>query len=87
MTAPEQRTGRPGFRLYSVEEAADLLGIGRTFMFRLIATGEVESLKVGRRRKIGSDALDRYIARLIEQQSATTSTSKSSSVRPDNRAS
>jgi excisionase family DNA binding protein len=44
-----------------VAEAASLLGVGRTYMFRLIATGEVESIKVGKLRKIPHDALGRYI--------------------------
>ena len=54
--------------LYSVEEAARLLGIGRTFMFQLVATSEVGSLKIGKRRKIPRRALDDYIARLIAEQ-------------------
>lgn len=58
--------------LYSVEEAADLLGIGRTFMFHLVATGEIDSFKIGKRRKIPRGALDSYIERLrTEQQLAT----------------
>jgi excisionase family DNA binding protein len=56
--------------LYSVDEAADLLGIGRTFMFRLIATGEIDSLKIGRRRMIPSEALERYIERLRSASAA-----------------
>lgn len=60
----------PGQLLYSVEEAADLLGIGRTFMFRLLATGEIDSLKIGRCRKIPRDAIDGYIERLRSQQAA-----------------
>ena len=55
--------------VYSVDEAADLLGIGRTYMFRLVATGEIDSFKIGSRRKIPRDALDRYIARLRAEQS------------------
>lgn len=54
--------------LYSVEEAADLLGIGRTFMFHLVATGEVDSLKIGKRRKIPRDSLNSYIERLRSEQ-------------------
>jgi excisionase family DNA binding protein len=54
--------------LYSVEEAAELLGIGRTFMFELVATGQVESLKIGRRRKIPGHALSEYIERLKAEQ-------------------
>jgi len=50
--------------LYSVEEAADLLGIGRTYMFHLLRTGEIDSLKIGKRRMIPSDALDDYIEHL-----------------------
>ena len=54
--------------VYSVEEAADLLGMGRTFVFRLLATGEIESFKIGNRRKIPHDALDGYIKRLRREQ-------------------
>jgi excisionase family DNA binding protein len=56
--------------VYSVDEAADLLGIGRTFMFHLVATGEIDSFKIGKRRKIPRDALDRYIERLRQEQAA-----------------
>jgi excisionase family DNA binding protein len=56
--------------LYSVEEAAELLGIGRTYMFHLVATGEVASLKLGKRRKIPRDALIGYIERLRTEQAA-----------------
>jgi excisionase family DNA binding protein len=61
---------RTGHLLYSPEEAAGLLGIGRTFMFHLLATGEIDSLKIGRRRKIPRDAIDCYIERLRAQQGA-----------------
>jgi excisionase family DNA binding protein len=57
--------------LYSVEEAAQLLGIGRTFMFELVATGQVASLKIGKRRKIPRSALDEYVARLASEQAAS----------------
>ena len=60
-----------GQLLYSVEEAAGLLGIGRTYMFHLLATGEIDSLKIGRRRKIPREAVGGYIERLRAQQGAT----------------
>jgi excisionase family DNA binding protein len=44
------------------------LGIGRTFMFRLLASGQIESLKIGSRRKITRDALDAYVSRLLAEQ-------------------
>jgi len=53
-----------------VEEAADLLGVGRTFMFCLLATGEIESIKIGRLRKIPHDALASYIGRLRAEHSS-----------------
>ena len=68
MTDIANRPSGPGQLLYSVEEAAGLIGIGRTFMFHLLATGEIDSLKIGRRRKIPHDAIDGYIERLRAQQ-------------------
>ncbi|MEY9843069.1 excisionase family DNA binding protein [Streptacidiphilus sp. BW17] len=45
----------------TVEEAARRLGIGRTTMYALIASGEVQSVQIGRLRRIPADALDAYI--------------------------
>ena len=64
------KTSAAGRLLYSVDEAAELLGIGRTFMFHLVATGEIDSFKIGKRRKIPRDALDSYIQRLRSEQLA-----------------
>ena len=61
--------GTPERLVYSVEEAADILGIGRTFMFQLVTTGQVDSFKIGSRRKIHRDAIDRYLDRLRTDQS------------------
>jgi excisionase family DNA binding protein len=72
VTEHADRVGVPSRLLYSVEEAADLLGIGRTFMFHLLATGEIDSFKIGKRRKVPRDALDGYIERLRSEQAAAT---------------
>jgi excisionase family DNA binding protein len=64
----EQPDGEVTPLVYSVEEAADVLGIGRTFMFRLCATGEVESFKIGKKRKILRHALDAYIERQVQAE-------------------
>jgi len=66
--------GAAGRLLYSVEETAELLGVGRTFMFYLVATGEIESLKIGKLRKIPRDAIDSYIQRLRCAQTDGTHT-------------
>jgi excisionase family DNA binding protein len=74
MTAADQTPTPGGSRLlYSVPEAARLLGVGRTYMFRLIAAGEIESIKVGKLRKIPRDALGRYIDRQRPGHATTTS--------------
>jgi excisionase family DNA binding protein len=67
---PARPLGGSSQLLYSVEEAANQLGIGRTFMFHLLGTGEIDSLKIGRRRKIPRDAIDGYIKRLRSEQAA-----------------
>ena len=47
---------------YSVQEAAELLGIGRTHLYALISSGSLESIKLGSRRLITRDAIDRLLA-------------------------
>jgi excisionase family DNA binding protein len=65
--------------LYSVSEAARLLGVGRTYMFRLLATGQVESIKVGKLRKIPCDALSRYIDQQRPGQAPSSSSAEKAS--------
>jgi len=48
----------------TVEEAAERLGIGRTLMYALVKSGEVESIAIGRLRRIPLDALDDVVERL-----------------------
>jgi excisionase family DNA binding protein len=55
--------------LCPVEEAAQLLGVGRSQAFELISRGELESVKIGRRRLVPRDAIDAYIRRLRAEQS------------------
>jgi len=43
--------------LLTVEEASDVLSIGRTTMFDLIRTGRVASVRIGRLRRVPMDAL------------------------------
>jgi len=57
--------------LISPERAAHILGLGRTFVYtELLAKGRLESLKVGRRRLIPRDALDKFVAQERERQAA-----------------
>jgi excisionase family DNA binding protein len=53
---------RPAQRLLlTVSEAAHRLGIGRSLLYELLADGQVESIHVGRLRRIPTDALATYI--------------------------
>ena len=56
--------------LFTVEEAAGLLGIGRSRMFDLIRTGELRSVKIGVSRRITFDALREYVAALEKSAAA-----------------
>jgi excisionase family DNA binding protein len=50
--------------LLRVEEAASRLGIARTMMYHLVRTGEVESVRVGRLRRIPVACLEEYVDEL-----------------------
>jgi excisionase family DNA binding protein len=47
--------------LLRVEEAAERLGIARTLMYQLVREGQVESVRVGRLRRIPVQCLEDYI--------------------------
>jgi excisionase family DNA binding protein len=57
-----------GKLLLTVEEAAHRLGIGRTVMYRLVSTGAVESVTLGRLRRVPSECLDEFVSTLRESQ-------------------
>lgn len=47
--------------LLTVEETADALGIGRSHLFKILASGEIASVKVGRLRRVPRAELERYV--------------------------
>jgi excisionase family DNA binding protein len=55
----------------TVEEAARRLGVGRTTMYALIASGEVSSVRIGRLRRIPAEALSAYITTRSQAAAAT----------------
>jgi excisionase family DNA binding protein len=63
---PEPRV-LPERVLLTVEEAAEQLRIGRTTAWRLVRTGELESVRIGTLRRVPSSAVAEFAARLIEQ--------------------
>ena len=72
--------GRPAGRAYqdgqhvtsplvlTVEEAADRLGVGRTVMYALVSSGAVESVRIGRLRRVPADALVAFLNALRDRQ-------------------
>ncbi len=59
---------RPGEEMLTVEQAAKRANCGRTRMYERVLSGEVESVKVGRLRRIPESALERWFARLLDEQ-------------------
>ena len=50
--------------LLTAEEVADELRIARSRVFDLVARGELQSVKIGRSRRITREALENYVASL-----------------------
>lgn len=53
--------------LLTTEEAAELLGIGRTKVYELLYTGRLGSIKIGACRRIPAQALRAYVAALSNE--------------------
>jgi excisionase family DNA binding protein len=50
--------------LYTAEEVADILHIGRSTVFKLMQKNQLESIRLGRSRRIPLDAIQDFIANL-----------------------
>lgn len=57
-------------RLLPVNGVMDRLSLGRTVVFALLASGELRSVKVGRRRLVSEGQIAEYIARLEAKSGA-----------------
>lgn len=55
-------------RMLTVEQAAEALNVGRTTMFALVKSGDIESVRIGHLRRIPADAIDAYVASLVAEQ-------------------
>ena len=55
--------------LHTVTETAGILAIGRTRTFEKVASGEIESVRIGRRRLVPAAAIVEYVERLRAEQS------------------
>lgn len=50
--------------LVTPEEASEILSIGRTTVYSLMATRRLESVTIGRSRRVPYQALERFVAQL-----------------------
>jgi excisionase family DNA binding protein len=61
MVRTEHRVAAPVCRLaVTVEEGAQMLGVGRATLYKLVMCGEIASFTVGRARRIAISTLERY---------------------------
>lgn len=55
--------------LLTVVEAARLLGVGRSTAYELLASGELESVHIGRSRRVPVVAVENYVESLRSSRS------------------
>jgi excisionase family DNA binding protein len=56
--------------LLTIDQAAQALAISRSSIYELVLRGDIESIKIGRCRRITPAALQQYIESLTEQDDA-----------------
>jgi excisionase family DNA binding protein len=61
-------TAQPDRLVYTIREAAHALRISRTKLYELLDSGAIESVHIGRSRKIPADALRTYLDSLRDEQ-------------------
>jgi len=54
--------------LLDVGEVAEALGLGQTKTWELIASGEIFSVRVGKRRLVPLSSVEKFVADLIAEQ-------------------
>ena len=57
--------GKPIQVLFSVKQTAEILGIGRTKVFELLASGTLGSVTIGSRRLVPLSEIEAYVQRLM----------------------
>ena len=56
--------------MLTVPEAARRLSIGRSYVYQLMLLGELETVQLGRLRRVPADCLVEYVDRLRREQNA-----------------
>jgi excisionase family DNA binding protein len=55
-------------QLLTVLEVAECLSLSRAFTYQLINSGQLESIRIGRARRVPAEAVAEFVARLRQQQ-------------------
>ena len=66
-----------GKLLFTVAEAAAALGIGRTMLYRLIGTGQLRPVHIGRLTRFTAHELDRFVDHIEPDGTAAIEQSRS----------
>lgn len=56
--------------LVTVDQVANMLGVGRTTAWELIRRQKIKSVKIGRTRRVPIEAIQEYIERLMNKDAA-----------------
>lgn len=51
--------------LLTVEEAAEALSLGKTKVYELISAGEIQTIQIGRARRVAVEALTDFVRSLV----------------------
>ena len=57
-------------KIFSLAEAAKVMSVGRTFIFKEIRVGNLEAKRAGRRILITSDAIEKWLSKLPSRQAS-----------------
>lgn len=66
-TATTEGSTAVGKLLLTVQEAADMLGIGRSKAYELLGRGELRSVYIDGCRRVPVHAVQEYVAKLLEE--------------------
>ena len=54
--------------LLTIPEVAHRLGMGRSFVYQLVLSGEIPSIKLGRARRVPAAVIDQFVATLLKER-------------------
>ena len=60
---PQQEQQRAGVQLLSIPQVCQELGMGKSWIYRRLRSGEIPSLRLGRSIKVRRDELEEYLQR------------------------